>query len=90
VKTHVKIRIETRDEGRCCSFRCPHLSSNEVQFGQRACQLFNALVVYAVGGLSPVRHRKCVQLEIVEAAKPKRPKAASPDVWDRLQGKPLV
>jgi hypothetical protein len=93
VRADVKIRIETRDEGHCCSFRCPHLGNveNSSPGLEYACQLFNVILTVSIGGRAPVRNRICLQQELVPAGvKPKQPKADATTVWDRLLKKDLV
>jgi len=81
MRADVKIRIETRDEGRCCSFRCPYF----VPGFEYACQLFNVILLVAPGGHAPTRSRQCVQQELIpEGVKPKKPKADTPTIWDHL------
>jgi hypothetical protein len=87
MRADVKIRIETRDEGRCCSFRCPYFGN--VENGGRglefSCQLFNVILLVGVGSHAPTRSPQCVQLELVpERVKPKKPKADTPTIWDHL------
>ena len=93
MKGRIALAIETRDENRGCSFRCPHLEGGEgPRIWSYRCNLFGELE-QMIGAHCPRRDPLCVvaQIPFDENKKPLRPKRLvknnAPTTWERINAK---
>lgn len=81
MKSRVALKIETRDEGECCSYRCPQFDYDGSYY---ECGLFGRLE-RPMGGRAARRHPECLTAEIPLPDRLKRAKKSTgPTVWDRI------